>query len=162
MSPMPRGGFLKQIPLTRGLFALVDDEDFDQLMINSWCAGTLGYATCKRNNKTVYMHKVIIQTSMEVDHINGNTLDNRKENLRPVTHADNCKNRKKSNYKKSSKYKGVNFDKRSNLWRARIALLGKVHELGYFKLEKDAALAYNKAALEIFGKHAWLNKIDEA
>ena len=103
---------MKKIELTRNKFTLVDDEDYEGLTRNKWCCSKSGYATCKKNNKTVYMHKVIMgNPTLSVDHINGNKLDNRKSNLRLATHSNNTKNRSK-NKTSNSKYKGVGFEKR--------------------------------------------------
>lgn len=105
------------------------------------------------------MHRLIIncQNNKCVDHINHDTKDNRKENLRICTNHENSLNTQKQNRKTSSKYKGVCFDKKSNKWRAIIAYKGKQKYLGTFENEKDAALEYNKHAIEMFGEYANIN-----
>jgi len=93
-----------------------------------------------------------------VDHINGDNLDNRKKNLRLCTYAENNRNRKPLE-NKTSKYKGVGLNKNYKIktWQARIVKNSKRYSLGYFKNEKEAALAYNQAAKKYFGEFAYLN-----
>ena len=93
-----------------------------------------------------------------VDHINQNPLDNRRCNLRVVTVSQNAMNQRKQEGR-SSKYKGVHFDKAHNKFRASIKYKGVKKHLGRFKTEEEAALAYNKAALELFGEYAKLNEV---
>ena len=91
-----------------------------------------------------------------IDHINGNPLDNRKENLRLVTPQQNTMN--KRSYKNStSKYKGVYWDKKYNKWRTRITIDNKKKHIGYYQDEREAALAYDKEAKKLFGEYAHLN-----
>jgi hypothetical protein len=100
-----------------------------------------------------------------VDHINSNKLDNRFENLRVCTFAQNMQNRdKRKGQNKSSKYKGVYPERRNpnlkNIWGARIKVNGKTISLKYYLTEKEAALAYNEAAIRLHGSFASLNIID--
>lgn len=101
-----------------------------------------------------------ISDSRFVDHFNHNGLDNRRVNLRICTNSQNQMNRK-PNKNSRSKFKGIRLHKRGQVWEARIMLDGKSLYLGGFKKEIDAARAYNKAALEIFGEFAYLNKFEE-
>jgi hypothetical protein len=109
------------------------------------------------------MHRLLVEVNLgqEVDHINGNGLDNRKENLRVCTKSQNLGNQKKTKLyggvATSSKYKGVSWDKRVQKWVAKIGINGKRVYLGLFEDEEKAAEAYNKAALEYFGEFALLN-----
>ena len=93
---------------------------------------------------------------LQVDHINGNRLDNRKENLRLATPQQNQMNRK-SHRNSTSKYKGVSWDKSRNKWRALIMIDNKYKHIGRYQDEREAALAYDKAARELFGEYAHLN-----
>ncbi len=156
-----------EIELTRGLTAIVDECDAEKLSTNSWCAlktrrENLFYAVARINKKFCYMHHVILGSTNQVDHINGNGLDNRRENLRLVTNAQNQMNKKKWRNKCSSKHKGVAFRAkgRAKSWYAYINLNGKQTSLGYFDSEISAAHAYNKAASKHFGEFARLNKLD--
>ena len=147
----------KEIPLTQGKVALVDDDDYEELSKYKWCVKKRSH-TCyaKRSSKTVsgirhtiLMHTVILETpkGMETDHINGNGLDNRKENLRIVTRRGNAQNRR---VKKTSKYIGVTRMSDCNRWRAQICINGKKGlNLGLFENEIDAANAYAKACADV-------------
>ena len=105
-----------------------------------------------------YLPKGGTASGLVVDHINHNTLDNRRKNLRLCTWAQNNQNRRPSKRKnKLSKYKGVSFYKKSKLYRALIWCNKKQYFLGYFKDETDAAKAYDKKARELFGEFAYLN-----
>ena len=143
--------------------ALVDDEDYDMLMQYKWHLSVNIYAEAniKINNKwtTKRMHKFLINTpnKMEVDHIDGNGLNNQKSNLRIVTTSQNQMNRKKQNG--SSIYKGVYFDNNANKWCAQIYVNKKRIYLGLFINEKDAAIVYNEKAKELFGEFANLNEV---
>lgn len=151
----------KEIPLTQGKVAIVDDEDFEWLSRYKWCYTKAGYAVrASRINgkrRTVYMHREILQApaGLEVDHINGDKLDNRRSNLRIVTKQQNMFNQRPR--KGSSRYKGVTWFSRTQKWRAFIKIDGKFRSLGYFDDEKEAALAYDRAARELFGEYAKTN-----
>ena len=93
--------------------------------------------------------------NMVVDHINHDTLDNRRSNLRICTHKQNLANRKKHKLA-TSKYKGVRRINRKTPWEAEIS--GKY--IGVFKTEKEAALAYNTKAKELFDQYAYLNALE--
>lgn len=162
---------MKQIPLTKGLFALIDDEDFEWLSQIKWHAHKDSntkdtyYAYCKHpdKNSTLAMHRIILgitDPAILIDHRNGNALDNQRDNLRISTHAQNMQNQK-INSKNTSGFKGVGFRKDSGLWRARISVNGKRITLGHFNTAEEAAIAYNEAAEneKFYGAFARLNKI---
>lgn len=152
---------MKTITLTQGKEALVDDDMYEYLTCWTWHYST-GYA--KRNDwengkaHIVRMHHSVLplQEGMQVDHINGNTLDNRRVNLRLVTKAQNSMN-KGVQKNSTSGFKGVN--KHQGKWRAHITLDKKQRHLGVFDSKEKAALAYNKAATELHGDYARLNII---
>lgn len=113
------------------------------------------YAVTSVGSKTVYMHKLITGFA-ETDHKDGNGLNNHRSNLRDSTHTQNMQNRKTNRGTKSSKYKGVS--KRRDKWRAYINnQYGIKVALGDFSTEREAALAYNEAALRYHGEYARLN-----
>lgn len=150
---------MKTIPLTKGYTAQVSDEDFETLDKTSWCYSH-GYAIRRQSlgykkSKNVYMHRQIMGVEgkhIQVDHINGDRLDNRRENLRVCNQTQNNHNTHKP--KSKSGYKGVVWVEDHKKWRAYITLNKKVKVLGYFKTAKEAAKAYDKAALENFGEFA--------
>ena len=109
---------------------------------------------------TVLLHRMIAAApeGMEVDHINGDGLDNRRENLRVCTHHENMRARHRA--WGSSDYKGVSWHKQIQKWRAFIGSNGRILHLGCFTDEKEAARAYNEAALKYFGEFAVLNEVD--
>lgn len=153
------------IELTQDKYALVDRVDYDKLSSYKWCArreGNTYYAARKENYKPIKMHIDILghEEGKIIDHINGNGLDNRRENLRFATYSENGMNRK-NNANSSSKYKGVGWHKKNNNWQARITVNGKLKYLGSFQDERGAASAYNTAAEEYFGEFAQLNVIEE-
>jgi len=154
---------MKTIPLTKGKVALVDDYDFEWLNKYKWCVhgGRNGkfYATRKENGQCfVEMHRMIMQATpeVEIDHINGNSLDNQRHNLRACTHAENCRNRK-TQLNTTSQYKGVAWHKKTKKWCAYIRHNYKLLHLGNFHKEIDAAKAYDTKAIELFGEFAQTN-----
>lgn len=157
---------MKEIPLTQGKVALVDDDMYDYLMQWKWHAHCYGnniwYA--RRNEglipfrKTVDMHQVIITSppGYKIDHRNRDGLDNRRENLRVCTNSENQANRGVPANNKTG-YKGVHWSKRERKYRAQIRVNSKHYDLGTFDNPIDAAKAYDAAAKEHFGEFAWTN-----
>lgn len=144
----------KLIPLTKGKFAKVDNEDFDKVKDINWCY-TQGYAI---NSSLGSMHRLIMNAPphLEVDHIfQENTLDNRKSNLRLASRTQNLANTRPQ--KGSSIYKGVSWIKDKAKWGARIYLNKKQTHLGNFECEIECAKAYDRAALKYRGEFAHLN-----
>ena len=140
---------------------LLDLEDLNKFAFKSAHLSN-GYLTLTINKKDVKLHRLVMNASqdMYVDHINGNILDNRKENLRICTmQQNNCNTKLRSN--NSSGYKGVSYNKENRKWRAYIAVHGSTHYLGYYKTAKEAAERYNKAAPIYHGEFAQLNIIEE-
>jgi len=160
-----------KIPLTQGFETLVDDEDFEFLSMFKWCvlrSGTernpLWYAVTNipaippfPRRTAVRMHRFImgVLPEQQLDHRNRDGLDNRKENLRLATRGQNRVNSRPHGY--SSKYRGVTKDTRWNTWKARVAKDGVVVFSQNYPTEVEAAIAYDKAALEIHGEFAYTN-----
>lgn len=152
---------MKKIQLTQDKYALVDDEDFAWLNQYKWHYGYRGYAarTIKINDKKkhVYIHRLIIEklklieTKMEVDHIDGNPLNNQKYNLRICTHRENTLN---SRLRKDNKCgsRGVWFDKsekRVKRWKAEIMNKGNKICLGYFLTKEEAIFVLQPSSQKI-------------
>lgn len=159
---------MKEIKLTHGKVAIIDDDDFEMVSGHRWhvsfkdnnafYAATNVYPTS--GHTIIQMHILIIgkKPGFEIDHINHNGLDNRRVNLRHVTSQQNNFNRaKRKNC--SSAFKGVHWNKCFKKWQASIVLGGSKNYLGGFLNEVDAAKAYNSAAIKNYGEFACLNKI---
>jgi hypothetical protein len=155
---------MKYIELTKGKCAIVDDEDFDRVNQFKWkfdgYANRIKWVSSEKRYVCVYMHRFIINTpaGFDTDHINGDKLDNRKSNLRAVSHSVNLQNRRHSR-KNTSGYRGVCWDKSRNKWMAFINYRNKHITLGRFDDIIEAAKAYNKSAKELYKGTRWLNRI---
>lgn len=141
---------MQTIQLTQGKSTLVDDENFNYLNLFKWYYSR-GYAFRKLNRKHIALHRFLLNPpkNKEVDHINGDRLDNRQENLRICDKADNCLNRglKSDN---TSGFKGVSWNKEKNKFEARIQKYGKRLHLGLFDRAEEAAKAYNEVVSLLF------------
>jgi len=147
---------MKTIQLTKGAKAIVDDDDFERLNGFSWQFNGR-YAARKENGKTILMHRCIMgfKNKYVTDHINGDKLDNRKDNLRVCTQSQNIANSKKSKLNTSG-YKGVCYDKRLKRYRSYIRKDRIMYNLGLFATPELAHLAYAAKAIEFFGEFARL------
>ncbi len=148
--------------LTRGLTALFSPEDLRFIQGHNWYANPAGgmfYASRRgkatETQKTVKMHREL-SSQRRVDHINNDSLDNRRENLRPCTQAENTRNARSWG---SVPYKGVSFHTITNKYRARIRINGATRQIGVFDNAESAALAYNEAAKSHYGEFAYLNEV---
>lgn len=162
---------MKTIPLTRGKYTIVDDEDYDRLMKHRWSwvppSGSKsgkGYAVRKGSKRrgeprTVQMHREIMHAPKGacIDHKNTNSLDNRKANLRFANVQENGFNRPKLIMECTSSFKGVFKRKNSKVWTARIKFNGRHVELGTYKEEEKAAATYNFASRIFFGRYRYEN-----
>lgn len=162
-----------KIPLTGGLFALIDECDSDLSQVK-W-RYNIGYAVReirlgkgRQTRTSEYLHRVVLSRLIgrplerweQCDHINGNRLDDRRANLRVASKDQNNLNRKKAIYDTTtSSYKGVSWNTQTQKWRAQIIVNNKNIHLGMFGDEIAAAMAYNEAAEKHFGEFAWLNRV---
>ncbi len=166
---------MKEIQLTQGQAALVDDEDFERVNAYRWYASfNPGYANggrflaTRRGNKSddtfvVFLHRFIMnaQKGQIVDHIDGDTLNNQRNNLRFATRSNNgCNNAHVLQKHNTSGLRGVSFNIGVGKWRAATKICGKSVHLGYFTDKLEAAKAYNEAAKKYHGDFATLNPIE--
>jgi hypothetical protein len=153
-----------------GRVALVDDKDYELVMLYRWSVIEVKQSGDRRpipyarayvpavggqKRGSVTMHNLITGI-IGVDHANGNSLDNRRSNLRAATQGENTGNKRKR-LSASSQYKGVSWHKRTGRWRATIGAAGQRRHLGAFVSEIDAACAYDVAAREAYGEFACVN-----
>lgn len=147
----------------------IDAEDATMFMSRTWSRHRLGYAVTsesrtiaraggRRSPRVLLLHRVLMNApvGVEVDHVNGDVLDNRRCNLRLCTRAQNARN-VSPHVGSASLYKGVSRYRGALPWRARIWCDGKEHTVGYFGSEQEAARAYDAEALRRFGEYARLN-----
>ena len=158
---------MKYIELTQGQRARVSDEDWEELSkykwYAAWCPKTRSFRAARkerRNGKhqTIYMHRVIVgaQPGEHVDHRYHATLNNQRENLRRCTNSQNHQNQRPRRGRISA-FNGIYWDRQTRKWRARITLAGRLHHLGYFTDEQEAARAYDAKAHELFTSFALTN-----
>lgn len=164
---------MKQIPLTQGKVALVDDQDFEYLNQWKWhihskssiyASRSFNYKSAETGKwtcKQIFMHHIILPTpeGLFVDHINGNRLDNTRKNLRLCTIEENARNSKACNNKGNPK--GITWKPSLKKWEAKIRANKKTLYLGVYKEIEDAARAYDEAAKIYFGDFARLNNVGE-
>ena len=159
---------MREISLTQSKMAIVDDADYEALVQYRWHTQKhphTFYAVRtvwspmqdgKRTKETVYMHQQILGGHKGVDHRNRNGLDNRRRNLRPATASQNAQNHRKKTGS-SSKFLGVSWHAKNEIWRVRICVDRKLLHLGCYPSELEAAKVYDHAALEHFGAQANTN-----
>jgi hypothetical protein len=154
----PQDESVRWIPLGDGSYAYVDAADYERLNQGHWRMCSTGYAGRLEKGKWVLMHREIMQPpeGMIVDHADGNRANNCRFNLRVCTHQENVLNQRKRRGS-ASRFKGVSYSKRRRKWYVRIRFGGKPIWLGYFTDEAEAARAYDRKAVELFGEYARLN-----
>jgi hypothetical protein len=152
-----------EIELTKGKWAKVDLADLDKVIGLAWHYNGHGYAMKRGGCSWIGMHRRILGLPPgkypEVDHINHDRLDNRRSNLRLANRDQQMHNRKPNGTSKSSRFKGVSWNKARQRWVASITANGRRRYLGSFDIEEDAARAYNEAAIEMWGEFAYPNPV---
>ncbi|OAJ75137.1 hypothetical protein AYJ08_05835 [Brevibacillus sp. SKDU10] len=153
----------REIPLTQGKVTIVDDEEFEPLSKYKWFATKCGnsyYAARRLNGKTILMHRYIMnpENRLVVDHVDGDSLNNQKSNLRICSKAQNNRNQRIKTNNKSG-YKGVYWREEKGKWQGSMRHNSKTVYLGLFTDQEEAARAYNQKAVELFGEFARLNEI---
>ena len=155
----------REIKLTQGQVAIIDDEDYEWLSQWKWYARksrNIWYAVRQEwengRQKQIHMHREILKPpiGMETDHRDRNGLNNQRNNLRIATRIQNTRNRK-ANQNGTSTFKGVFWNPAHDKWQAQIRVKRQRIHLGYFPCEMDAARTYDKAAKEYFGEFACIN-----
>jgi hypothetical protein len=147
-----------RIPLQRGLFTTIDDEDVELSKYRwyTWKSKS-GRLYVRRDvyingdHFTFSLHRIIADAlpKILVDHEDGDTLNNRRYNLRIVTNQQNCVNRYSKLARSTSKYRGVYWNKNNNKWHSQIRYNYKLIHIGYFSSEMEAAQAYDKKGMEL-------------
>lgn len=158
------GHIYRRIPLTQGQYSKVDVDNFYRFIKHKWQACRDGDSFYVRRTvydkgkqTTLHMHRIVLNApkGLQVDHINGDTTDNRRANLRLANSSQNCCNRHIPS--RTSKYKGVYYERSENRYRVCIMKNGKRISIGRFKDEIEAARAYDSAALKYHKEFAKLN-----
>lgn len=173
---------VRRIPLTQGCEALIDEADYESEHVvefgngitwrgrigeRPWCASVKKHTTYAKatilGSLELRLHRVVMDAKLGelIDHIDGNGLNNRRDNLRLATNQGNSANSKRQ-IGSASRFKGVGFHRQTGKWEAFIRHNGKKQHLGLFVVEAEAAQAYNEAALRLFGAFARLNVIETA
>lgn len=155
---------MREVTLTRGLVALVDDGDFDVLNALPWCAlsasgyfyAAMGHLRDDGKRSTLLMHRLITMAppGIRVDHIDRDTLNNQRSNLRLCTISQNAMNRGAN---KGRRFKGAYFDARRGNWNAKLTVGRRRVFLGVYETEEEAARAYDAGAIKHHGEFAGLN-----
>ena len=165
MPPEPPDESVRHIPLTRGKYAVIDAADYERVAQLTWYASIAGnrvYARSSIDGRSIFLHRFLTNApkGMVVDHIDHDGLNDRQGNLRICTFQQNLYNSRP--YGKTSRFKGVCWDKAGRRWVVYIRHNGRSRFVGQFTDEVEAARAYDRAAVELFGEYAYLNFPAEA
>lgn len=162
---------MKQIPLSQGKFALVDDEDYEYLNQWKWYAwkhykhktfyAVRNIRLGNNTRTTIFMHRVILgltDSKIQGEHRDNEGLNNLRSNIRPCTNSQNQMNRGVI-LNTTSGFKGVSWSRERNKWISQISISGKQKNLGRFTSKIEAAEKYNEAAIKYYGEFSKLNQI---
>lgn len=146
---------MKEIEIKGGSKVIIDEDFFGKATLDKWRISSWGYVV---NGKGKYLHRIVMEAKEgeQIDHINRNKLDNRKENLRVCSCSENQWNRDKTR-SNSSGFKGVSFHKKANKWQVYIRIKNIPKYIGIFPDKVSAAKAYDNEAKKLYGKFAFLN-----
>lgn len=147
-------------------FVEIDEADAPRVLQHTWWwDGKYAYTQVggKYHRRNIRLHRFLFDSpqGLEIDHIDGDRTNYKRDNLRIATHAQNIANSSAIRGNNSSGFKGVSWEKRQRKWYACITSEQKQYNLGYYETKEAAALAYNEAALRIFGEFARLNVVGE-
>lgn len=150
-------------------YALIDIEDYERVTRSKWSINRSGknqyvYATTAKflaaHHRALHAYILRVSPGARVDHISGDTFDNRRQNLRPATASQNAMNMRRPTFPgKTSRFKGVCWSSSEERWQANIQADGVAHYVGLFDSEEDAAIAYDGAALRLHGEFARTNAV---
>lgn len=151
------------VELTKHRAAIVDARDYPLVAGVLWWAseqarGHNWYAEGMINGQRTFMHRLLCPSLAEVDHRNGNGLCNLRSNLRAATRAQNAANVRVRSHSRSG-IKGVAWDEKRKRWKAHISVAGKTVNIGRFLTAKEAADAYDRAAIATYGEFARTNRM---
>ena len=146
--------------------AVIDATDYSLVKGHKWHLFLSGgkenpeyrYVRSRINGELFYLHQFLMGVRSGIDHYDGNSLNNRRVNLRPCTQGENTCNQKRRKDNISG-YKGVGFHKKAQKWRSRVCYQGREIAVGYFDTPEEAAFAYNVKARELHGEFAKLNNL---
>lgn len=153
---------MRRIHLTKNKHSIVDAEYHDTLIqMGQWCYQSPGYAATRTAGSLILMHRVVCElvygpSPLNVDHINGDKLDNRSANLRYATQSDNCMNMLPRS-DNTSGFRGVFWHRAASKWMAQVKYRHQTYYLGLFDDKRAAAAAYNNKVMELCPDYAVLN-----
>ena len=164
--PIDQGDYY-DIPLSNNKYTKIDKSDYEKIKSYSWYYTSNGYASsgginkCSKENKRKLLHRYILgitSSNIQIDHINGDRLDNRRSNLRVASNAENSRNGFIRN-DNTSGHRGISFDSERNMWVAEINK-DKKRYMKRFIEKSDAIIWYKDMAMKLFGKFCSLNKYE--